>query len=91
MTTVSFRQLSRDRTLRDRWIFDGEPIVVKVRRADGKVLNAFLPKPFLSEKVPAHAPKIDFRKFIGAWGKDKKPLTLRQRKDEIKNAWLSCD
>lgn len=91
MTSISFRQLSRDRALRDRWIFKGEPIVLKIRAPNGKRVSAFLPKPLLSEEPILQPPKIDFRKYIGAWGKDKKPLTAKQLKDEVKNAWLSCD
>ena len=91
MTTVSFRQLSRNKNIRERWLLKGEPMVLKIRTSDGRHLHALLMKPLLSEIIPKHPPKIDFRKYIGAWGKDKKPLTEKQLKDEIKNAWLSCD
>jgi hypothetical protein len=91
MTTVSFRELSRNKNIRERWLLKGEPMVLKIRTSDGRHLNALLTKPLLSETPPLRPPKIDFRKYIGAWGKDKKPLTAQQLKDEIKNAWLFCD
>lgn len=91
MTPISFRQLSRNKALRERWLFKGEQITLKVKAPDGKRLHAFLPRPLLEEEVKPTAHKIDLSKYIGAWGKEKKPLTAKQLRDEVKNAWLSCD
>lgn len=90
MTSVSFRQLSRDRALRDRWLFKGEPIVLKIRSPEGKRLSGFLPRPFFSEAALAHPPKVDFRTFIGIGGKEKKEMTIRQQKKLIRDLWAKA-
>lgn len=92
METVSLRKFVRDAELRRRTLRLQRIVRVCERTKHGKETFYVFPEDHESKEVKKNGKKAHWlEKFVGAWGVEKKPMTVAQEKVEIQNLWLDND
>ena len=93
MTSTSLRRFSRDARLKKNLLKNQQQIIVESRLGNTGMVGVFLVIPLrvrAGAEKKTEREKFDVSKYIGAGGRDKYPVSVKQEKEELRKLWMKA-